>query len=100
MIKLVKANIHKDRAVLSAFLMIIILAVTLLHIGRMVSMYKPLYDEKAEDSKPKAKQPIPEHSVKHKKVEKPKTATNPTPPNEEEEEVLTDEYEYGDGDFV
>ena len=50
MIKLVKANIHKDRAVLSAFLMIIILSVTLLHIGRMVSMYKPLYDEKAEDS--------------------------------------------------
>ena len=48
MIKLVKANIHKDRAVLSAFLMIIILAVTLLHIGRMVSMYKPMYDEKVE----------------------------------------------------
>lgn len=50
MIKLVKANIHKDRAVLSAFLMIIILSVTLLHVGRMVSMYKSLYDEKSETS--------------------------------------------------
>ncbi|MCR5105602.1 MAG: FtsX-like permease family protein [Eubacterium sp.] len=50
MIKLVKANIHKDRAVLSAFLMIIILSVTLLHVGRMVSMYKALYDEKSETS--------------------------------------------------
>ena len=48
MIKLVKANIHKDRAVLSAFLLIIILSVLLLHVGRMVAMYKPMYDEKIE----------------------------------------------------
>ena len=50
MIKLVKANIYKDRAVLSAFLMIIILSVTLFHVGRMVSMYKALYDEKSKTS--------------------------------------------------
>ena len=50
MFKLVKANIHKDRAVLITFLLILILSVTLLHISSMVSRYKALYDQKTEES--------------------------------------------------
>ncbi|MBQ9870488.1 MAG: ABC transporter permease [Eubacterium sp.] len=48
MSKLVKANIRKDRAVLIAFLFIIVLSSMLLHLGLFVNRYDALYDEKKE----------------------------------------------------
>ncbi len=47
--KLVKANIRKDRNVLAAFLLIIILSSMLLHTGLFVNQYDALYDEKRKD---------------------------------------------------
>jgi len=51
MVKLIKANIRKDRNVLLAFLMILILSSLLLHTGLFVGQYSPIYDEKAKDTK-------------------------------------------------
>ena len=48
MIKLVKSNIRKDRAVFTAFLMIIILSTLLLNIGLFMKKYDAQYDEKKE----------------------------------------------------
>lgn len=48
MIKLVKSNIRKDRAVFTAFLMIIILSTLLLSIGLFIKKYDAQYDEKKE----------------------------------------------------
>ena len=48
--KIVKSNIRKDRAVLIAFLLIIILSSMLLHIGLFVNRYDALYDEKKDGS--------------------------------------------------
>ena len=46
MLKLVKAHFHKDKAVLTAFLLILIVAVMLLQVGFMVGRFDPLYDER------------------------------------------------------
>ncbi len=48
MIKLVKSNIHKDKGVLAAFLLIIIISTMLLHTGLFVSRYDKIYDEEAK----------------------------------------------------
>ena len=48
MLKLVKAHFHKDKAVLAAFLLILIVAAMLLQAGRMVARFDPMYDEKTE----------------------------------------------------
>ena len=50
MVKLIKANIRKDKAVLLIFLLIVILSVLLMHTGLMVSDYKKLYREKSEET--------------------------------------------------
>ncbi len=46
--KLVKANIHKDKGILVAFLLIIIISTMLLHTGLFVSRYDKIYDEEVE----------------------------------------------------
>ncbi|MBO4927839.1 MAG: FtsX-like permease family protein [Clostridiales bacterium] len=48
MVKLIKANIRKDRNVLLAFLMILILSSLLLHTGLFTGQYSSIYDEKCE----------------------------------------------------
>ena len=48
MVKLIKANIRKDRNVLVAFLLILILSSLLLHTGLFVGQYSSIYDEKVE----------------------------------------------------
>ena len=45
MLKLVKAHFHKDRAVLSAFLMILVVATMLMHFSLMVARYDPMYEK-------------------------------------------------------
>ena len=47
MVKLIKSGFHKDRTIMSVFLMIIIIATFLLHSGLFASMYPKLYDEYA-----------------------------------------------------
>ncbi|MCR4557821.1 MAG: FtsX-like permease family protein [Saccharofermentans sp.] len=47
MLKLVKAHFHKDKAVLTAFLLILIVAAMLLQTGFMVGRFDSLYDERA-----------------------------------------------------
>ena len=47
MLKLVKAHFHKDKAVLTAFLLILIVATMLLQAGFMVGRFDSLYDERA-----------------------------------------------------
>lgn len=49
MFKLVKAHFHKDKAVLTAFLVILVVAVTLLHTGLMVARFDAMYDAKTEE---------------------------------------------------
>ena len=49
MLKLVKAHFHKDKAVLTAFLLILIVATMLLQVGFMVGRFDTLYDERAEE---------------------------------------------------
>ena len=49
MFKLVKAHFHKDKAVLAAFLIILVVAVTLLHTGLMVAQFDSMYDAKTEE---------------------------------------------------
>ncbi len=48
MLKLVKAHFHKDRAVLVAFLLILIVATMLLQTGLMVAHYDSMYEDKCE----------------------------------------------------
>ena len=48
MLKLVKSNIRKDKAVLAVFLLIITLSAMLLQTGLFVNRYDALYDEKKE----------------------------------------------------
>ena len=47
MVKLIKSGFHKDRTIMSVFLLIIIIATFLLHSGLFASMYPKLYDEYA-----------------------------------------------------
>ena len=49
MFKLVKAHFHKDKAVLTAFLVILVVAVTLLHTGLMVARFDTMYDDKTKE---------------------------------------------------
>ena len=49
MFKLVKAHFHKDKAVLTAFLLILIVASMLLQTGLMVSSFDSMYDTKMEE---------------------------------------------------
>lgn len=49
MLKLVKAHFHKDKAVLLAFLMILIVASMLLHTSLMVAYYDSMYEEKLDN---------------------------------------------------
>lgn len=48
MVKLIKANFRKDKAILSIFLLIIIFSALLMHTGLLASMYPRLFDEYAE----------------------------------------------------
>ena len=48
MLKLVKAHFHKDKAVLAAFLLILIVATMLFQTGCMVARFDSMYDEKME----------------------------------------------------
>lgn len=48
MFKLVKAHFHKDKAVLTAFLLILIAASLLLQVSLMVAGYDPMYEKKLE----------------------------------------------------
>lgn len=50
MVKLIKANLRKDRAILIVFLLIIILSTLLLHMGLLVSDYKGLYYKYAQET--------------------------------------------------
>ena len=49
MFKLVKAHFHKDKAVLVAFMVILVAAVMLLHTGLMVARFDSMYDRKTEE---------------------------------------------------
>ena len=49
MFKLVKAHFHKDKAVLFAFLMILIVAAMLLQVSLMVGRFDAMYDERVEE---------------------------------------------------
>ncbi len=49
MVKLIKSGFHKDRTIMSVFLLIIIIATFLLHSGMFASMYPKLYDDYARD---------------------------------------------------
>lgn len=49
MVKLIKSGFHKDRAILTVFMLIIILSTFLLHTGLLTSGYGALYDEYAEE---------------------------------------------------
>ena len=51
MVKLIRANMRKDRNVLTAFLFVLILTSLLLHTGLFVGQYSSIYDEKVEDTK-------------------------------------------------
>ncbi|MCR5275166.1 MAG: ABC transporter permease [Clostridiales bacterium] len=48
MVKLIRANMRKDRNVLTAFLFVLILTSLLLHTGLFVGQYSSIYDEKVE----------------------------------------------------
>ena len=47
MVKLIKSGFHKDRTILTVFLLIIVISSFLLHCGMFASMYPRLYDEYA-----------------------------------------------------
>ena len=49
MVKLVKSGFRKDKAILSVFLLVIVISVFILHSGIFASMYSRLYDEYAHD---------------------------------------------------
>ena len=49
MFKLVKAHFHKDKAVLLAFMVILVVAVMLLNTGLMVACFDSMYDRKIEE---------------------------------------------------
>ena len=51
MVKLIRANMRKDRNVLTAFLFVLILTSLLLHTGLFVGQYSSIYDEKVEKTK-------------------------------------------------
>ena len=48
MVKLIKANLRKDRTILIVFVLIIIFSTFLMHTGLLASNYKQLYDDYAE----------------------------------------------------
>jgi len=50
MVKLIKAGLRKDRAILLIFLLIIMLSAMLMHTGIMASNYKQLYDRQTEET--------------------------------------------------
>lgn len=50
MVKLIKADLRKDRAIMIVFLLIIILSTLLLHTGLLVSDHKGLYRKYAEET--------------------------------------------------
>ena len=47
--KLIKSNIHKDRGILFAFLLIIIISMMLLHVGLFLVGYESSFDKKYSD---------------------------------------------------
>ena len=51
MVKLIRANMRKDRNVLVAFLLVLILTSLLLHTGLFIGQYSSIYDEKVENKK-------------------------------------------------
>ena len=51
MVKLICANMRKDRNVLTAFLFVLILSSLLLHTGLFVGQYSSIYDEKVKERK-------------------------------------------------
>lgn len=50
MVKLIKANLRKDRTILIVFVLIIIFSTFLMHTGLLASNYKQLYDDYAQQS--------------------------------------------------
>ena len=50
MVKLIKANLRKDRTILLIFLLIIILSALLMHTGLLASNYKELYNSKKAET--------------------------------------------------
>lgn len=50
MVKLIKADLRKDRAIMIIFLLIMILSTMLMNTGLMASRYRALYDEYAEET--------------------------------------------------
>ena len=50
MVKLIKANLRKDRTILIVFVLIIIFSTFLMHTGLLASNYKQLYDDYAEQT--------------------------------------------------
>ena len=52
MVKLIKAGFRKDRAIMTVFLLIIVISTFLLHTGMLASMYPRLFDEYAEEQHP------------------------------------------------
>ena len=50
MVKLIKANLRKDRTILIVFVLIIIFSTFLMHTGLLASNYKQLYDDYAEST--------------------------------------------------
>lgn len=50
MVKLIKANLRKDRTIMVIFLIIMILSTMLMHTALLASRYGALYDEYAEDT--------------------------------------------------
>ena len=51
MVKLICANMRKDRNVLTAFLFVLILSSLLLHTGLFVGQYSSIYAEKVKERK-------------------------------------------------
>ena len=54
MVKLIRSNLHKDRAVMIVFMLIIMIASMLMHTSLLINTYDEVYDSKAE------KQDIPD----------------------------------------
>ena len=49
MVKLIKSHIHKDRTILTIFLLIMVLSTFLMNIGLMASKYESLFDEYVDE---------------------------------------------------
>lgn len=49
MVKLIRSNLHKDRAVVIVFMLIIMIAAMLMHTSLLINTYDEVYDKKAQD---------------------------------------------------